>query len=271
MIALAARLSELDEAVGGDPRSLLQAFVRQWQHVTDTGSPPGLGGGAELVDAADAELVDRMVEGSRALRALRDVAPTIIQGPLDLGRQCWIATSRVGQASAPDRARFLEAITGGRREATAKPAGFGLYTCTGVFGGPGMWQVYLAQNRGSSLFPLPWHAWAARIEPGARVRTITGARDWLDLVANHPVDRADARLPNWSSIANTYDGIHLTLTGIAATQGLWFRAGSRAIPGPYWDVESTVWLRWVFTGFRPDASTRDGRDWHLTIGTTHQQ
>jgi hypothetical protein len=40
----------------------------------------------------------------------------------------------------------------------------------------------------------------------------------------------------------------MTAAAVAATQGLCFREGDLITAPAYWDVESTLWLRWVFDG-----------------------
>jgi hypothetical protein len=40
--------------------------------------------------------------------------------------------------------------------------------------------------------------------------------------------------------------VHLSAGAIAAAQGFCFRLEGGVTVPLYWDVESTVWLRWVF-------------------------
>ena len=52
--------------------------------------------------------------------------------------------------------------------------------------------------------------------------------------------------PDWARVADRWDGIHMNVGAIAATQGICFSEGSNLVAPPYWDIESTLWLRWVF-------------------------
>lgn len=63
---------------------------------------------------------------------------------------------------------------------------------------------------------------------------------------SHPVRRAGLLYPEWSEIADNWHGVHITVRGVASTHAVQLREGADIIAAPYWDVESTVWLRWVF-------------------------
>jgi hypothetical protein len=39
----------------------------------------------------------------------------------------------------------------------------------------------------------------------------------------------------------------MTQRAVVASQGLYFASSAGIIAPPYWDVESTLWLRWSFT------------------------
>lgn len=116
-----------------------------------------------------------------------------------------------------------------------------------------MWWSYLLENRHSSLFPLPWRAWRMRISVGARVREITTAEEWVAFVSEFAFVHDGLAYPAWREVAALWDGIHMTAAAVAATQGLCFR-GKRLTTAPaYWDVESTLWLRWVFEDVAPSG------------------
>ena len=51
-------------------------------------------------------------------------------------------------------------------------------------------------------------------------------------------------------IAEKWDAVHVTAAAIVATQGFSFETGAGLIPPAFFDVESTVWLKWCFAGAR---------------------
>jgi hypothetical protein len=131
-----------------------------------------------------------------------------------------------------------------------KPSQFGLYTSTGTSTGPSMWRLLLGPrgSGGSWARPLGRYTWALDVEPNARVAEIVTASDWVQLVCAHPYRDGDRVLPNWADIAQRFDAVHFTLPVIAALQALSVRAGDAIIPAAYWDVETTFWLNWRFSG-----------------------
>ncbi len=122
-----------------------------------------------------------------------------------------------------------------------------------------MWREYLRLNWGSTLHPLPWHTW--RVEPRSDivVHEIAGAAQWVDLALAHPLRKDQLIYPDWRSVARECDAVHMTLRAITATQGLYFPTRRGIVAAPYWDVESTFWLRWCFDSVE------------LTETTDHQQ
>jgi hypothetical protein len=126
----------------------------------------------------------------------------------------------------------------------AKPFGLGLFTSTAVFGGHGAWRTYLDLQQGSSLFPPPWYTWAVELEPAATVVEVSSAADWVELVESHPLRAGGLTYPDWASLGRNCDGVHMTVRAIAATQGIVLRLREGFAAPPYWDVESTLWLRW---------------------------
>jgi hypothetical protein len=190
-----------------------------------------------------------MIAASSLLQRLSSVVPEVVTGPLRFDAQYWVATGKPSHVSPghPElsEARFADAVSA-EVEVSTKPFGVGLFTSTGVLGGHGMWRTYLDLNEGSSLFPPPWHTWAVEAHPDAVVREIASARQWVDFVRSYPLRDGVLTYPNWRSVARDYDGVHMTLLAIAATQGLYFPVGQEITAPPYWDVESTLWLHWRF-------------------------
>ncbi len=242
---LTERLAELDaddEFAADD----VERFVSVMQFVTSTGTPPDVG---ELpaVYAADA---DALTARCQLLARLRERAPSLVDGPLAPDAQRWIATGKPEHVPAmtpqPSAERFV-AAEAALIEPSAKPFDVGMYTCTAVGGGQGMWRAYLDLNRDSTLFPPPWRVWALRAAPDVRVREITSATAWAAFVCHYPRRGGSLLYPDWASAARDLDAVHMTLPAIVATQGLCLTIATGLIAAPYWDVESTLWLRWKFT------------------------
>lgn len=78
------------------------------------------------------------------------------------------------------------------------------------------------------------HARAVRLRPGVRVFEVHRAQDWCDLVASHPRSVTFSRrhdwwratgwegawaLPDWSSVAREWDGVHLSVAGYLTVSG----------------------------------------------------
>ena len=198
---------------------------------------------------ADADLV---VSGCRLLQRLGARAPAVVAGSLERGDQVWVATGTPDHL--PPRSPRLESSrlvlprAGEEVPVSTKPFGFGLYTSTpaAVAGGFGMWWALLELNRGSTLTPLPWHVWSLSVQRDARVLEVASAEDWAQLVATYGMMREDLLYPDWARVAADWDGVHMTVRAVVATQGICLHAGHGLAAAPYWDVESTLWLRWVF-------------------------
>jgi hypothetical protein len=147
----------------------------------------------------------------------------------------------------PAEDRFADGWTT-RVDPCTKPFGFGLFTSTAVVETPGMWWFYL-QDHGEpadGLFRYPWRVWALTPARPVTVYEVTGARQWTELVATHPVRHGELVYPDWRSITRAYDAVHMTAQAVVATQGLRFRSPVGEIAAPFWDVESTLWLQWCF-------------------------
>jgi hypothetical protein len=129
---------------------------------------------------------------------------------------------------------------------STKPFWCGLHTSTALAGGEGLWEIHLDTTR-TSLFPRPWYVWAAPARPDARVREIPTAAAWAEFVSSYPLEHDGLIYPDWCRVARDYDGVHLTLHAVAATQGIELRVDGATIAAPYYGVESTFWLHWAFS------------------------
>ena len=119
----------------------------------------------------------------------------------------------------------------------------------------------------SSAFPR----FEAEIDESARVLEIVGPADWHALCVAHPRTNRDPQspsgagtlVPDWTSVASLWDGVHLTLmalltvpfvrqTSAAGTTMLWS-----------WDTEGIWWLRGDFVRAGAPLGTVDRVDRNL--------
>jgi hypothetical protein len=131
------------------------------ERVTPPGSWADAHDGQGPIDSP--ETADDVVARSEVLKRLERLAPDVVVGPLDRSSQLWIGQSRHpdGQTrvARPTPSLLVEPSEEHPGKARAKPFGLGLFSSTGAFDGWSMWRVYLELNRGSTLFPEPWHVW----------------------------------------------------------------------------------------------------------------
>jgi hypothetical protein len=110
-----------------------------------------------------------------------------------------------------------------------------------------MWRIYLDLGQYSSNFLHPWHVWKLDTSDTARVYDVTTAAEWETLILRYPAVAEDLIYPDWQSIAHDWDGVHITVRAIAAIQGMRIQTAQGLLAPSYWDVETTLWLRWSFT------------------------
>ena len=72
------------------------------------------------------------------------------------------------------------------------------------------------------------------------------AAAWAGLLAVHGVEKEGMHYPDWQQVAGQYDAVHMCLAAVIATQGLATLSGGARIAPMFWDVETTLWLRWAF-------------------------
>ncbi|MBB5118769.1 hypothetical protein AF335_06435 [Streptomyces eurocidicus] len=242
---LRLRVTRLDAAA--DPAAGAGALLRHFTSVMPLWTEPemtALAGGPAVVDPTEA---DAAADECLLLRLLAREEPGIVRGPLDRARQHWIGTAphELAPARRPvPRREAFRAPGSDPGPPSTKPFHLGLYTSTARRDGPGMWRTYLDQ--GSSLHPRPWHTWELRADPAAEVLEIDGAAAWAAFVRRYPLAHDGSVFPDWRRAAGDFAGVHMTLRAIVATQGFGVRVGGGVAAVPYWDVESSLWLRWVF-------------------------
>lgn len=225
---LRKRLDELDipdpPTSGGPSDRRLQHFVVVMSSFTDARME------AECIGPAvvSPDVADTWAGGSELLRSIAGDEPYLVDGPVRLGMQEWIATGRHGPAVPTEMHSRA------------------FYTSTAARNGPSMWRTYLNLHYAPELFPLPWRTWRLEVDPSAAVLEIASARDWVEFVERHPTRDAQLVKPDWERASRDYAGVHLTLRAIVATQGFAFPIAHGLTEPQYWDVESTRWLSWRF-------------------------
>ncbi len=223
----------------------IRHFIRTLSSVTPVGKV-SLG----ALPVIPAHAADEIVAGCNLIGRVQAERPEVATGPIDLNNQYWISAERPSHLTPRqkelDRRHFEE--FGGNRivDASTKPFDLGLFTSTGSFDSFGMWWSYLQENRGSTLFPEPWHVWHVDVAPASRVLEISTAARWAELASQHPIENGMTIYPDWAKISERWDGVHLAMRAIAATQGICLSLDDAVVAPTYWDVESTLWLRWVF-------------------------
>lgn len=238
---LTNRIARLDREPG-NPTSDIAHFVS----VISRFAGPGTPGRPDrtVVSPSDA---DALAAESALLRRIERVTPDIVAGPLSAAAQSWISTGKPSHRPPgerePSERHFIPAF-GADLPPSAKPFDVGMFTSTGV---PSMWRVYLDLHGDSALYPRPWWTWSVTAPPDVDVYEIDGAARWVDLVTCHPVRHDGLLYPDWAAIARRFDAVHITMRAIAAAQGMFFSAPDGPVVAPFWDVESTFWLRWRFT------------------------
>jgi hypothetical protein len=206
---------------------------------------------------ADAELslvsatqADDILCNCEILDRLTNHAPELVNGPLRLDSQFWIATGRPEYLPRKEallrRDNFVDIRMSEKQIASAKPFNLGLFTCTGVFDTFGMWRIYLDMSNMESIYRYPWGTWKVTVSDGVAIREVGTAQDWVNLIQSYPVTSDSFLYPDWRKIAEEYDAVHLTLRAIAAIEGLPFGTPCGVIPRSFWGVESTLWLNWRF-------------------------
>ena len=117
------------------------------------------------------------------------------------------------------------------------------------------------RGNGDWILEFPINLRKTRIRTNARVREITSAQDWHDLVRDFPADGAhathpdlkgvpwgnsDGMVPDWSRVGREWDGVHvtpwalLTATQVRVTSEIgWTEAWA-------WEGAHTLWLDWMF-------------------------
>jgi hypothetical protein len=245
----------MSEVNGTDPRPLLRERVRVLDtrdvfrrageeldiFVSDMSVHDDLVYAMEVSEPIDAATADEIVRGCRTLETLRALDRSVVDGPLAVERQEWID---MGARAATLNAGDFRPVDAAVELHFGKPCHAGLFSSTALPGGS-MWWCHGEWRQG------PWRRWLLEVEPAAAatVREIRSAADWVALVEAFPRHERDGLVyADWGAIGAVHAGVHMTAAAIAAIQTLRFNSAVGTIARSEWDVESTVWLRWSFSG-----------------------
>lgn len=145
----------------------------------------------------------------------------------------------------PDLRPFMEEVPKPRRA---------LWTCTSIGTYPSHWIPYL--RWGEDHRPPPYYPWRLNVSPTARIHEVHISEAWRTLCLEFPLYAPDGIImPNWETVARAWHGVHLSVGGLLTTEGVRRNANEGWTQLTDWNVESTVWLRWVFDQVErlPDA------------------
>jgi hypothetical protein len=239
---LLRRVSELDghEFFPDEPdRELVQFVQVMAQYVPSSMGEPG----EAIINAADG---DALIDNSRLISRLSEHAPNIANGPVSRTHQHWAVGQSAGPTTtpqAPSKGLFRDPkVAAEVHQTSLNPAQVGLSTSTPGPDGHSMWELYLDLFR---LDLMPVRVWNLEIL-GDPVFEVRSAQDWVRLVEAYGSKVKGLIHPDWSAISADYAGVHFAARAVATIQGFSFET-QRGLTAPsFWDIEQTLWLRWVF-------------------------
>ncbi len=169
---------------------------------------------------------------------------------VDRTRQVWVGRT----TNAPEKSELVVDLSSFGSE-TPKPRQ-AFWTCTEI---PDLISPWL-QSSEKPMDRGPETIWRIIASSDARVAEIHSPDAWSRLVRTYPLaeagytytgmeqrpDRSRRLDPDWSKVSRDFDGVHLSVGGWLTTEDLPFESGSAITELRSWNMESTVWLRWVF-------------------------
>jgi hypothetical protein len=178
--------------------------------------------------------------------------------PLDRSAQVWAHRS----SGPPAESNLVTDLSQFSVE-TPKPL-HALWTCTFVTGTVSPWLQHAERDKAA-------RPWLLTVSADARVFEVHSPEDWWELAHAYPAkapgfsyalvpyqsrpgvytaDRSSrtARVdPDWHALACEWDGVHVSMAGVMTGEDVRFERNGVVTQLRAWEVESTVWLRWVFT------------------------
>jgi hypothetical protein len=176
---------------------------------------------------------------------------------LDRGRQVWVAPS----AGPAEATRMVADVSAYSLEVSKPRRAF--WTCTFDSAVISPWLEWIRLGEDPRLGP--YYTWIVTVSASARVFEIHSPASWAALAQAYPSgpvafryspqnDRSAsyARLdPDWSSVSQDWDGVHLSTGGWLTTEYVPHQSGGRTTELRGWDMESTAWFRWSFSSVEP--------------------
>jgi hypothetical protein len=168
---------------------------------------------------------------------------------VDGERQVWVGST----AEPPDQLRLVVDLDPIHAEASKPKRAFWTSTVDPAAVSP--W-LESPERMVSGLSYL----WRVAVFPAARVAEIHTPAQWSALARTyagaHQAFRwsgrphsppVSARIdPDWSKVAEDWDGVHLSVSGLLTAQDVPYRSEGATTELRGWDMESTVWFRWLF-------------------------
>jgi hypothetical protein len=251
-VELTGRITEIDDGrAPGTPATGAASDVDRFVTTMMWAEGQGATGDPHGSWIIDPDIADELAGSSAALRRMATQDAQLIAGPLASERQRWMTTDRSAAHSArlraPHPSHFTSVDAYVRAGPSGKPFRLGLFSSTEGLDGLGtMWRRYVDFSPG--MYRPPWHTWALRVRPGAVVYEVTGATDWARLIVDNPRDADGMLYPDWASIGRRYDAVHVTARAVVAIDGMHLHVPRGVVAPSWWTVESTLWLRWCFSG-----------------------
>lgn len=192
--------------------------------------------------------LDELTRNCASVRHLTGVDPSLTYSPMRRDRQEWVGASRNAASADPSKTllmsgRGAEPLHEGPG---GKPGGPILFTSTASLPDKGMWRWFLDPYDDVIGFPKPWSLWRLRATKSSSCVNITGASDWVMFVERFPRPSHEWIGVDWEEVRRVYSAVHISWSTVVATQGISFECRYGVTQPVYWDVESTVWLQWVF-------------------------
>lgn len=174
-----------------------------------------------------------------------------------LGLQAWVGREGKTTAPAPE---YLKPVVGDAEWPRAKPLhGFWTSTYHGQHGS-GWCQWCLSEEFEVERSDPTFRVWTLEPDPEARIYTIDKHADLKRLCQlygrtrtwgeDSPYGPYHDTYPDWSLVAEFYDGVHMTEKGQGETRL------TRPLNLYGWDCECTLWFRWKFTAVADLGSVR---------------
>jgi hypothetical protein len=168
---------------------------------------------------------------------------------MDRERQVWVGSA----AEPPDQLLMVVDLDPMHAEASKPKRAFWTSTVD-----PAVVSPWLEWPEG--MLSGPSHLWRVAVSTAARVAEIHTPAEWSSFARTyagaHRAFRWSGRPqsppgsartdPDWSKVAEDWDGVHLSVGGLLTAQDVPYRSDGVTTELRGWDMESTAWFRWSF-------------------------